>query len=268
MPTIISFQETRRLFGPLNRPDFKTNVHHHAILRKALELVPPEELQAVFRPPIRLRVAMGSAFTSYEMGKIKTNFVRNGRLVSQETAPPDLAARQALRAYRDAYDTYFMKQGNSYSVRNPQARFVLQAAEQTWHDWVVPYLAARGMPGRPAWALQPLPGLQRVRRTPAPALRADTPAVETPRRRCAQAALPTPPPTSPVRAPVATPCARAPIGSRLRPMELSDDDDKRARRLPKKRKFLGVIDISDSEEETALQPRKKQRFLGVVDLTI
>ncbi|KAJ6582150.1 hypothetical protein B0H19DRAFT_1252281 [Mycena capillaripes] len=35
MSTTISYQETRRLFGPLNRPDFKTNVRHRAVLRKA-----------------------------------------------------------------------------------------------------------------------------------------------------------------------------------------------------------------------------------------
>lgn len=56
---LISYQETRRLFGLLNRPDFNTNVRHCAILRKALELFTPEELEVIFESPIKLRVAMG-----------------------------------------------------------------------------------------------------------------------------------------------------------------------------------------------------------------
>ncbi|KAJ7732902.1 hypothetical protein DFH07DRAFT_780747 [Mycena maculata] len=238
MPVTISFQETHRLFGPSNRPDFKTNVRHRAILRKALELYPPEELQAVFGQPIRLRVVMGSALTFSQLGKIQTNFVHNNCLVSRETLAPDLEARDALRAYRNTYEAYFMMRGNEYAVRNPQAKPRLQAAEQAWHDWIVPYLAARGTPGRPAWALQPLPGLQRVHVLPALAPAAAPSTLQTPRRRHALLALPTPPPSSP------------------------------ARNVPKKRKFLGVIDISDSEEEEALRPRKKMKFLGVVDLTI
>lgn len=73
--THMSAQETRRLFGPLNRPDFNTNVRHRALARKAIELLTPEHLQAIFGHPIRLHVAMGFASTA-ELGKIKTNFVR------------------------------------------------------------------------------------------------------------------------------------------------------------------------------------------------
>ncbi|KAJ7863689.1 hypothetical protein B0H13DRAFT_2564525 [Mycena leptocephala] len=249
----ISAQETRRLFGPLNRPYFDTNVRHRALLRKALELVPPEQLAEVFhQDPTRLRVAMGSAFTFSQFGKIKTNFMRNNRLVSYETPPPDLEARQALRTYRDAYDTYFKKTGNTYAVRNAGLKSFLQAAEQTWHDWVVPYLAAHGMPGRPDWALQPLPGLQRVRVAPAPGP-ARTPS-STPRvHRRRFLTLPTPPPSSP-----------APIH-----IDLSDIDE--PARPAQKRKFLGEIDVSDDEDEddseSAVWPRKKAKFLGYIDLT-
>lgn len=73
--THMSAQETRRLFGPLNRPDFNTNVRHRALARKAIELLTPEHLQAIFGHPIRLHVAMGLA-SAGELGKIKTNFVR------------------------------------------------------------------------------------------------------------------------------------------------------------------------------------------------
>jgi hypothetical protein len=61
---LLSFQETRRLFSPLNRPDFNTNVRHRAILRKALELFPPEDLQAIFDRPIKLRVAWDQSLPS------------------------------------------------------------------------------------------------------------------------------------------------------------------------------------------------------------
>ncbi|KAJ7802970.1 hypothetical protein B0H13DRAFT_2495096 [Mycena leptocephala] len=86
-----------------------------------------------------------------------------------------------------------MSRGNNYAIRNPASKSALQAAEQTWHDWIVPYLAARGMPGRPDWALQPLPGLQSVRVTPAHAPTSTPPA----RRHRARLSLPTPPPSSP-----------------------------------------------------------------------
>jgi hypothetical protein len=177
--------------------------------------------------------------------------MRNDRVVSYETPPPNLEAREALRTYCDAYDTYFMSRGNDYAIRNAAAKSVLEAAEQTWHDWIVPYLAARGTPGCPDWALQPLPGLQRVRvaRAPAPA---HTP-TSTPRAQRRQfPSLPTPPPSSP-----------APVHIDLSHI---DDIDKPAH-PPQKRKFLGEIDISDDEADFAVRPRKKAKFLGYIDLT-
>ncbi|KAJ7720674.1 hypothetical protein DFH07DRAFT_784333 [Mycena maculata] len=290
----ISAQETRRLFGASNRPDFETNVRHRAILRKALELFPTQELATIFDTPTKLRVAMGAASTFACLGTIKANYVRvvlvsclqhypltdtrqmhDGRLVSRETPAPDLEGREALRVYRDAYDTYFKKKGNDYAVRNAHAKHVLQAAEQVWHDWVVRYLAARGRPGRPDWALQPLPGFERVRVTPAthpvplpraiaPASRAATSTMQTPSRRRPQLALPTPPPSSPFR----SPAAASRVGSRMRPIELGNNHED-AGHLPRKRKFLGVIDISDSEaeEEEDTRPQKKMKSLGVIDIS-
>ncbi|KAJ7632058.1 hypothetical protein B0H17DRAFT_1217611 [Mycena rosella] len=278
---MIPFQETRRLFGPVNRLDHKTNVRHRAILRKALELFSQQELLVVFTEPIRLRVVMGSALTSNQLGKITTHYQHNGRLVARETDTPELEARVALRAYRDAYDLYFKSRGNDYTIRNTQALLVLQAAEQTWHDWIVPYLAARGRPTRPDWALQPLPGLQRVqglppppparpRPTPVPAPQADTSPIQTPQRRLAQASLPTPPRT-PARAAITRPAgasaAHTAVGSCLRPIEFVDSDEEGGRRQPEKRKFLGIVDISDSKEEGDAHPRKKMRLLGAIDLT-
>ncbi|KAJ6550625.1 hypothetical protein DFH09DRAFT_1319803 [Mycena vulgaris] len=244
-----------------------TNVRHRAILRKALELFPAHKLETTFGTPTKLRVMMGNMCTLGQLGKIQSSIMRNDRLVRRETPAPDLPARQALIAYRMAYNVYFKTKGNAYAVGNPHAKYVLQDAEQTWHDWVVPYLATRGRPGRPTWALQPLPEFQRVRVVPAhpraPAPRAATPraataTVQTPSRRRTQFALPTPPPSSPVR----TPAAHPQVGSRMQPMQLPDDPQD-ARHLPKKRKFLSVI---DSEEEDS-RPRKKLKSLGLIDLT-
>ncbi|KAJ7634040.1 hypothetical protein B0H17DRAFT_1149766 [Mycena rosella] len=203
MSTHISPQETHRLFGPINQPDLKINVRQRAVLRKVLELVHPDMLQAVFGQPTRLQVGIGRGYTYRESGKIKT-----------------------------AFD-----------------------AEQAWHDWVVPYLATRNMPGRPAWALQPLAGLQMVSRGPRTAP-APQQAPTTPRHMRAPDVEAAPAPS--------TPCS---VGPRLRPIIIPDSDDKATPCCPQKRKFLGVINISDSEEEDAARPPKKMRFLGVVDLT-
>ncbi|KAJ7838957.1 hypothetical protein B0H13DRAFT_1911506 [Mycena leptocephala] len=256
-------QETRRLFGELNRPDFKTNVRHRAILRKALELFPAADLEVIFNRPIKMRVTMGSAFAINQLGRIHTHYVQNDRLVSRQTPIPDAAARQALRAYRDAYDRYFMKKGNEYRICDAQAKSELQAAEQAWHDWVVPYLAARSTTSCPDWALQPLPGLQRVR---IPRARAAEPQAVMGAGR-ASTSLPTPPPSYPIHSPGSP--AHVRFGTRLRPIDLSDNSSKalRAPKTPKKHKFLGVIDIEEEEEEDVLRPRKRQRFLGIVDLT-
>ncbi|KAJ7106574.1 hypothetical protein C8R44DRAFT_885860 [Mycena epipterygia] len=234
----MSFQETRRLFGPSNNPANDTNARHRAFLRKGLELFTPEQLQAAFDQPTKLRLTMGSGMNSNVFGQIKTHFIRNERL---------------------AYDDYFFKRGNDYSVRNVHALPALQTAEQAWHDYIVAYRVVCGMGPRPHWALEPLPGLQRVR-TPAPD------------RRRPQLAFPTPPPTSPVanETPPVRPRLPAliPAGSRLLPIDLTADVDQRLpKNKTKKRKrsaTIEVIDVSDSEDD---RPRKKINFLGFVDLT-
>lgn len=280
----MSQQEIFRLFGSINRPAGDTNVRHRAILRKALELFTPQQLGELFQPGEKLKVAMGSACNFSELGKIKTNYVRtlsnpsshphhkltqcqmrNERLVTRESPALSPEARNRLRAYISGYDTYFMKQGNIYRVHNEHAKSVLQAAEQTWHDWAVLYLAAQGR-SRPDWALEPLPGLQRVRITPTPVPRtvsapasrtvaARTPTTPHAQRRNARVMLPTPPPSSP---------ASVPGSSHLRPIHV-DQDEVRGR--PMKRKFLGVVDVSDDEDEQTLPAPKKIRFFGFVDLT-
>ncbi|KAJ7141959.1 hypothetical protein C8R43DRAFT_1131268 [Mycena crocata] len=261
-----SRQETIRLHGRVNQPHFKTNVRHRALLRKSAETFSDEELAVALQQTINLRVTTGSEATFYQLGKISNHLMVNGRAVFRHTEIPEPETRKALRAYYAAYDAYFMSKGNDYRVRNPGAHAALQEAEQAWHDWVVRYRAARGMSGRPDWALQPLPGFQRVRTTPIPA----TPAVRrtlvpttpstsrrglapaTPAARRAHAAqLPTPPPSSPAHA--ITP-RRMPA---LEPLGSSG--------LSRKRK-MGFIEVSDSEDEDE-RPRKI-RHLGYLDLTI
>ncbi|KAJ7020771.1 hypothetical protein C8F04DRAFT_1274607, partial [Mycena alexandri] len=68
----------------------------------------------------------------------------------------------ALAAYIAAYDVVFKNKGNDYAIRHAAALPLLQAAEQVFHDFVVPFRAARGMGPRSESALEPLPGLQRV----------------------------------------------------------------------------------------------------------
>jgi hypothetical protein len=72
-----SYQETRRLFGPIYRPYFDTNVRHRALLRKALELFIPDDLYEIFSGnPTSLRLTMGNAYTLLQFGKITSNLVR------------------------------------------------------------------------------------------------------------------------------------------------------------------------------------------------
>ncbi|KAJ7191708.1 hypothetical protein GGX14DRAFT_578732 [Mycena pura] len=155
--------ETNRLFGPVNRPALNTNVRHRAFLRKSIELFSQEELEAIFGWPHHLRIAMGTAYTASQFGKIRSNYVYNDRLVRRESPVPSAQAQQELIHYRDRFDAYYKKRGNGYAVRDPKAKQALQAAEQAWHDWVIGYHAARGRSGRPDWALEALPGLERVR---------------------------------------------------------------------------------------------------------
>ncbi|KAJ7206638.1 hypothetical protein GGX14DRAFT_568191 [Mycena pura] len=122
--------------GPLNRPDYNTNLRHRAILRKSIELYSPEHLEAIFRHPVKLRVKTGSVSAVRQMGKIYTHYVQNDHLISHETPIPDAEAQEELRAYCVGYDAYFMKKGNTYRIRNVHAKPAAQAAEQRWHDFM------------------------------------------------------------------------------------------------------------------------------------
>ncbi|KAJ7623077.1 hypothetical protein DFH06DRAFT_1446784 [Mycena polygramma] len=269
-----SLQETRRLFGPHNRPQQNTNVRQRASLRKALELSSRQDLEAALERTVNLRMAMGLNFTANQFGKVTGNFEYNGHRLFKATLPPPPEEQQHLRDYLVAYDAYFKKRGNDYAVRDPSARDGLQAAEQTWHDWMVRYRLARGMGPRPDWALEPLPGLQRVRVTPPPRAigSSSRPAATLPPPHggvplaVARVVAAVPAPQAFPRLP--TPPPRTGLGSRLGSIDMPYEVHEPVH-TPQKRRFLGVIDISDSEnDEPPAPPRKKQRrFLGFVDLT-
>ncbi|KAJ7640609.1 hypothetical protein B0H17DRAFT_1148943 [Mycena rosella] len=234
----MSEQETCHLFGTTYAPDAKTNPRHRAFLRKAIKLYPTQELLTVFAgQPTRLRLAMGSGTTSSQFGKTITSF----------TDPPEVASQRTLGAYHTGFDRCYNWRGNELTIRNPRGLPALQEAEQAWHDYIVPYRAARGMGPRPAWALEPLPGLQWVQM---------------------QLAFPTPLPTSPAanRTSVGA-CLPAvvPVGSRWLPIDLTGDNQC----LPEKRKRSATIVVSDSEEEHLHKKTKKatkNKFLGFIDL--
>ncbi|KAJ7614291.1 hypothetical protein DFH06DRAFT_1146437 [Mycena polygramma] len=279
-----SLQETRRLHGPRYLPHYKTNLRHRALLRKTIETFDSRYLHAIFGSnPQGLRSVMGRTDTANQLGKVVSHYKEGDRFITLETDAPTPEWQQKLRAYLAAYDAYFMKQGTDYVVRNPHAKAALQAAEQAWHD---------SIPGpRPQWALEPLPGLQRVH--VAPALRGGNPVAaqvvtnfpipRAPRPAApALAALPPPPARghanpaaaprggNPVAAQVVTnfPIPRAPSHARVPHPPLTTARYSHQPQLvstPSKRKFLGVVDISDDEDEDA-RPRKKAKFLGVVDL--
>ncbi|KAJ7107971.1 hypothetical protein C8R43DRAFT_1140117 [Mycena crocata] len=285
--------EIRRLYGPTIRPHADCNARHRALLRKPAELISQNRLDRVFDKTINLRCVMGGKYNSTQFGVIQQNYVRNLRLITNQTEPLDPEALAAVEAYRDGYDGHYMKHGHNYTIRGAGNRQGLQDAEQAWHDFVVPYLARQGRT-RPDWALQPLPGLDRVRVGPAPPPPARAPAARLPAvtpTRKPFPMLPTPPPSNssptpapgrPVRRisipappPVAsgsrlrrhsTPAPPVASGSRLRPVV----DEAQAEKRPVKRKFellgdfLGEIEIfSDDDDE---QPAQKKRRT-VIDLT-
>ncbi|KAJ7853052.1 hypothetical protein B0H14DRAFT_2580619 [Mycena olivaceomarginata] len=185
----IPVQEICRRFTTLVQPDYTTNVHQQEVIRKVVEYFGLEYVKEHVGQLTRLHTVMGTANTFYHFGKLKINFptstlqltchslpqIRNDHLVTRETDTPPLEIQIQLCSYLNGYDTYFMKRGNKCTVRNQAAKSQLQVAEQAWHNFIVPSLAARGLGPCPDWALAPLPRLQMVRVAPAPALAA-TPA--------------------------------------------------------------------------------------------
>ncbi|KAJ7210268.1 hypothetical protein B0H12DRAFT_1242756 [Mycena haematopus] len=255
--TRMTAQEVRRLFGSLNRPDYRKNVRHRALLRKALELFRPEELQAVFGQPTRLTVVMGTPRTVDEIGQIKSQYLRNGRLVTLETDPPASEARNHLHQYLNAYDAYFMKLGDDYRIRNPGG------------DHVRIGLYSHSLGFGPYES-----------RCPRRCLLHHTFDFGRRASRCFHVSNLL---ASNLQHPLASRFQHAsspalvPGSSRLDPIDIADDtsddeiedisdDETEAVRQPRKRKFLGIVDISDDEEDVE-NPRRRLRFLGVVDLT-
>ncbi|KAJ6592403.1 hypothetical protein B0H19DRAFT_1245277 [Mycena capillaripes] len=281
-------REIHLRFGGWVRPDFDTNVRQQAVIRKVVEYFGLEYVKERVGQLTRLQAVMGTANTYHQFGKLKVNFIRNDRLITAETNPPPLQIQTQLRGYLAGYDAYFMKHGNEYTVRTSAAKSQLQDAEQAWHDFIVPSLAARGLGPRPNWALEPLPRLRRVRIAPAPAAtparapaqapaprrtrglppaRASAPVrASVPSRAPALVhpspapaprpfpTLPTPPPSSPAR-------FTAP-----EVIDLTHIDDEPTRPAPKRR-FPEVIDVSDDEDDVEVRPHKQMRHMSYIDLS-
>ncbi|KAJ6569755.1 hypothetical protein DFH09DRAFT_1080482 [Mycena vulgaris] len=213
---------------------------------------------------------MGRGMASSQFGAVRTTFVgtqsfathnpllkshqwRTGVICFAQTAPLDPEGQRAVRDYLAGYNLYHMSHGNEYAVRNVQAKPIAQNAE----------------PGRPAWALEPLPGFDRVV-VAAPVPRAIT---RLPMRHARLA--PPPPPTpsasasssTPSRTPVASASSSTPTRVASRTGYYDHGEAVPHPQTPQtKRKSSEIIDISsDEEEEEFAQPaRKKPRFPSIV----
>ncbi|KAJ7075960.1 hypothetical protein B0H15DRAFT_956072 [Mycena belliarum] len=278
-----SLAEIRRLFGPSIRPHADCNARHRALLRKTAELISQSRLDRIFDKTNNLRCVMGGKYNSTQFGVIQQNYVRNLRLITNQTEPLDPEALRAFEAYRDALDGHYMKNGHHYTIRGAGNLSGLQGAEQTWHDFAVPYLARQGRT-RPDWALEPLPGLQRVRvgpplpppaRTPAarlpavaavalrpfPTLATPPPSSSSPTpapgRRLRRICIPAPPPVasgSRLRR-HSTPAPPVASGSRLPPLMAEAQTERRP--LKRKFNFLDEIDISSDDDDEPAQKRSR-----------
>ncbi|KAJ7689079.1 hypothetical protein B0H14DRAFT_2652928 [Mycena olivaceomarginata] len=251
----------RRQIGPF-RAYYKANARHVTALKKTLELFTIEEILDILGSVDNLRVSMGRNYTL--IGRISTHRMVNGRVQIRETNPPPLEARNALEAFLGVYDLYFYKQGDGFRVRNQGAHTLLQAAEQTWHDWVVPWLAARGRV-RPQWAFNPLPGFARVNvqraMPPAPA-----PLLSVPPPHRHAAGHPLAIPATPQRRVAAYPLA-VPATPRRRIASPTSRQSSPLRGTRRRRSIIEISSDSDSDDVETQPPRKKMRFLGTIDLT-
>ncbi|KAJ7168291.1 hypothetical protein C8R43DRAFT_1121457 [Mycena crocata] len=245
-----SLAETRRLYGPAIHPHADCNACHRALLRKPAELISQNQLDRIFDGTINLRCVMGGKYNSTQFGVIQQNYVRNLRLITNQTEPLEPEALRAFEAYRDVFDGHYMKNGHHYSIRGAGNLQGLQDAEQAWHDFAVPYLARQVTP-------RPFPTLA----TPPPSKSSPTPA---PGHRLRHISIPAPPPVasgSRLRR-HSTPAPPVASGSRLPPLV----DEAQAERRPVKRKFnfLEEIDISSDDDDDEPAQKKPRIF---IDLT-
>ncbi|KAF8197166.1 hypothetical protein K438DRAFT_1759968 [Mycena galopus ATCC 62051] len=137
---------TRGLFGRFRLHD-DLNLRHLAALRKALEVIGMKQVRESLQQTTRLRMVMGMGGSSACVGTVFISRIINGRRVTLEYAVAR-SVQDQLVAYLDGYDSTYRKNGRTYLLLHPRAddpRQPLQFAEQAWHDWVVPYLAQRGM---------------------------------------------------------------------------------------------------------------------------
>ncbi|KAJ7897988.1 hypothetical protein B0H14DRAFT_3424852 [Mycena olivaceomarginata] len=142
-------QEIKRLVGLDYGLEPGLNERHIRMFRKAAEIHDVCIAETTFGQLRNLRIVMNDD----NLGDLHSSTPRF-RYLNLPTAE----GRRRLVAYRVAHDIYYKAQGG---IKNAAAKYILQDAEQAWHDWVVDYLAARGRT-RPRWALEPLPTFDRV----------------------------------------------------------------------------------------------------------
>ncbi|KAJ6479059.1 hypothetical protein C8R45DRAFT_1101478 [Mycena sanguinolenta] len=155
--------EIRQYYGPKFCPHKNTNLRHRVFLRKSVELLTERLVEERLEQYNQLSATMGTGGNAHHLGTVLASREINGERRNREGPTPSREVRTQLGTYLDAYDRCFKKRGNEFRVLNRADLAILQNAEQVWHDWIVGYL---GRP-RPQWALEPLPGLARVRVAPA-----------------------------------------------------------------------------------------------------
>ncbi|KAJ7825767.1 hypothetical protein B0H14DRAFT_3468284 [Mycena olivaceomarginata] len=135
-------QEIKRLVGLDYGFEPGLNEHHIRMFRKAAEIHDVRIAETTFGQLRNLGIVMNDD----NLGNLHLSMPRL-RYLNLPTAK----GRRRLVAYRIAHDICYKAQGG---IKNAVAKYILQDAEQAWHDWVVDYLAARGRT-RPCWSGYP-----------------------------------------------------------------------------------------------------------------
>ncbi|KAJ6489142.1 hypothetical protein C8R45DRAFT_1143709 [Mycena sanguinolenta] len=143
-----TIDEICRYYGPKFRPHKNTNLHHRVFLQKSVELLTERQVEEGLERYMQLTAVMGTGGNGHCRSMVLTSREVNGKRDNREGPTPSCEVWFQLGAYLDAYDRCFQKQGNKFRRLERANLVILQNAEQ--------------------WALEPLPGLARVRVAPTP----------------------------------------------------------------------------------------------------
>ncbi|KAJ7189964.1 hypothetical protein GGX14DRAFT_408416 [Mycena pura] len=161
-------QLVARCFPVECSPSHKVNTPGFAMLRKMVELVTCPVLLAELGSLVNLSMCMGTRKTASQYGRIIRSYIwrplTNFQGVQTNfTAIPSEDVQKRIRRYHKAICACYKKTGDDFIIVNIGALQVLQNEEQRWHNWIVREFHGRR---RPNWALEPLPGLDRVYGSP------------------------------------------------------------------------------------------------------